>query len=198
MGTQFSRLFPSLYRLSYQTRDWQKLAGILEETFDLLHEDIRNFSECWDPYRCEKKYLPYLAHKVGWLLDTSRSEALQRKTTRLIGQVFKKQGTKVGIIEAIRLLMGFEADIVDIWGEDGWRVGESELGEDTYLASAQGPNPYHFIVIIYQYLTEEEDAAVREIIDWMKPAWTHYTLEANAWILNESELNITTILGRRD
>src|SRR3990167_9247656 len=149
MATGFSSLFPELYTLSDKTGDWEKFVAVLEETFDLLHGDIQDFNRTWDPYRCDKKYLPYLAHKVGWLLDTAKPESLQRKTTRLIGQVFKKQGTKVGVIEAIRLLLGFEAQVIETWATDGWRMGidnKSNLRTGTRLASREGGNPYHFTV----------------------------------------------------
>ena len=198
MATGFSKLFPALYTLADKTNDWEKFIAVLEEALDLLHDDVNNFSQVWDPYKCDKKYLPYLAHKVGWLLDTSKPEYLQRKTTRLIGQVFKKQGTKIGLVEAIRLLLGFEAQVVETWATDGWRLGvsgRSNLRKSTRLASEEGPNPYHFTVIIPAYLTEAEEAALHEIIKMMKPAWTHYTLVANAWRLGKSKLARTTILG---
>jgi hypothetical protein len=63
-------------------RDWlandpNKLAegivGALDATAAELIAELRGFTRVFDPARCEPRYLPYLARKLGWDLDTSRS-----------------------------------------------------------------------------------------------------------------------------
>jgi hypothetical protein len=73
---QLPTLFDSVGR-DWLANDPNKLAegivGALDATAAELIAELRGFTRVFDPARCEPRYLPYLARKLGWDLDTSRS-----------------------------------------------------------------------------------------------------------------------------
>ncbi len=88
-----------------------------------------------DPLRAELRLLPYLAQHYGWNLDTSLPERLQRKVLTLAEALFQEKGTRAGIVDALRLLLGIEVVYEEAWA-DGWTLDKSRLGLDTMVAPA--------------------------------------------------------------
>lgn len=97
---------------------------------------IDAMADLWDPLEAEARILPYLAQKVGWDLDTSLPERLQRKVVALVESLFREKGTRAGIVDALRLLLGIEVTYEEAWA-DGWRLGEDALDATTDLAPAE-------------------------------------------------------------
>ena len=179
MATNLLKAFPDLLLVRDDTGDFKKFITILEESLDLLFKDVSQFSDVWDVQNCNQRFLPYLAQKLGWDLDTTKSVQIQRKTVSLIGKVYRGKGVKQGVIDAVRLLLAVDAFIVELYAGDGWIIGDpghTELGKTTILSGTTGASPYHFIVFLPNVLSPEEDLALRGIIDWMKPDWTHYSI----------------------
>lgn len=94
-----------------------------------------------DPLSTEARLLPYLAQNFGWDLDTSLPERLQRKVLTLAEALFQEKGTKAGIVDALRLLLGLEVVYEEPWA-DGWTLDVDDLGEGTVLAPAASADGY--------------------------------------------------------
>jgi phage tail-like protein len=98
-------------------------------------------TDIFDPLAAEKRLLPYLSQKFGWELDPDLREQVQRKVLTLLRPLYAEKGTKQGIVDALRLLLGVDVDYHDLWG-DGWNLGTSTLGGNTYLAPDQHADAY--------------------------------------------------------
>jgi phage tail-like protein len=96
---------------------------------------IDRMRQLHDPITLERRLLPYLAHHLGWDLDTTAPEVLQRKVLTLAAALLKQKGTKEGIVSALRLLLGLEVTYTDLMA-DGWELGRDVLDSTTVLAPA--------------------------------------------------------------
>lgn len=86
-----------------------------------------------------------------------------------------------------------------------WTLGCSHLGSLMLGPPSRNDRGffYHFDVFVFAAeLTEQERRTICRIIEWAKPAWTHFTLvldeEATTpghWMLDESDLGNSTILA---
>lgn len=106
------------------------------------------------------------------------SESQKRSLARALVPMYRKKGTEAGIEQAILFFLGLTCEVIDFSsGEDVWILGESELGEDTYLApSIDGSDLFFFVVEFYDSLSAEQKDQAERIIDFMKPGWTHYVI----------------------
>jgi phage tail-like protein len=102
---------------------------------------IDAMSDLRDPLRTEARLLPYLGQNFGWDLDTSLPEPLQRKVLTLAEALFQEKGTKQGIVDALRLLLGLDVVYQEAWA-DGWVLNRSRLDDDTILAPAPTADGY--------------------------------------------------------
>jgi hypothetical protein len=81
-------------------------------------------------------------------------------------------------------------------------LGESELDVDWELGPSDRFSRYAFDVEVARALTDHERQIVREIVEWSKPAHTHFVelvepepvVEPDHWELDESDLDETTLL----
>ena len=122
--------------------------------------------------------------------------------------LYALKGTAVGILGALRVLLGIEArisfpdTITDIWV-----LGEGALGAAVLASDEEDPLLYSFSVEVDEYLTEELQTRIRQVIDYFKCAHEHLLeltstildppIEDGYWILgDESEgiLGSTTVL----
>jgi hypothetical protein len=74
---------------------------------------------------------------------------------------------------AIRFFLNLEVDIMAYAGE-ALILGESLLGEDWILRPSTHFSPYAFEVVVPRALADEERRRLRTIVDYMKPAHTHF------------------------
>ena len=81
-------------------------------------------------------------------------------------------------------------------------LGESELGVDWELGPSDRFARYAFDVEVTRALSERERRVLRELVDYLKPAHTHFVelieplieIVPDHWQLGESELDETTLL----
>jgi phage tail-like protein len=100
------------------------------------YDDATALRSVRNPLTCEARWLPEIGRDVGWVLDTTLPEALQRKILASIVPLYRQKGTAPGMVDAVRLFLGVEARVRAPWG-DGWRLGRAHLGgvEARYTAT---------------------------------------------------------------
>ncbi len=146
-------LVPALYEDPHAPEFLRDLVGILQAEWtllvaggtdssarDLTAVSVDAMADVWDPQRCEARLLPYVAQKVGWDLDTSAPEALQRKVATLAGALLRRKGTPQGIVDALRLLLGLEATYRDAWGQ-AWTLGPRHYVYETQVGPTAAVKP---------------------------------------------------------
>src|SRR6266542_3610639 len=124
-SVRFSSLLPPHYARRDVSGVWSRVLQAIGAVLDGLSADIDAFATLQDYLACDAKYLPYLAQKLGWPLDTASPVALQRKMVGLLVPMYRERGTMEGIIGLLNLLLGLSVTIDEPWA-DGWRLGTAE------------------------------------------------------------------------
>src|SRR5437762_10665977 len=152
MGTTINlrKLLPTLYSVQDLSGDWERLCDdVIEPLINRLLSgtaepaarytgapvSVDDMNAVWDPLVAEERLQPYIAHRTGWDLDTTLPAALKRKVVSLAGALLRERGTKQGIVDGMRLLLGLEVDIWELW-PDAWQLSRDQLGVGTVLGPA--------------------------------------------------------------
>jgi len=207
-------LFSRVHRLAdseIEEQDFLKFCTVFQEVFNRLLEDI-------DAFYNELCSIDYLSESAAdatlfdfgnpfYKLTVGLSLNKKRKLCSLLISIYKQVGTEIGIKNVVRFFLGYDA-ISDIiyWWSDNWILGVSELGTETVLGPGNQYDLYSFWVVTSQVLTDEEEEQITDIIEYMKPAHTHFRGfiepivppdDPVRWSLGVSELGTETILGQR-
>lgn len=185
-----------------ETGDQRALIAMMQEIFDLLLCDIDQFqARVVDPETAEERFVDVALCDMGNPFDFEDLDLAgkRRLLLSLIG-MYKLKGTAPGIIAAVRFFLGIDVE-VDAFGEDGWRLGEDELGETTVLNTGVQRLLYSFQIISPIILTDDERDRILKIGIYMKVAHEHlvrivepFTEFVDHWELGLSMLGEDTLL----
>jgi hypothetical protein len=90
-------------------------------------------------------------------------------------KIFKKKGIEIGIEDTVSFFLGKTVNVIPWTGnDDAWILGESELGFDTYLDPSKSFVRYSFTIEHVDVLSDAEKAIINEIVEFSKPAHTHF------------------------
>ncbi len=89
-------------------------------------------------------------------------------------QTFKDSGVERGITNAVQFFLGLNVDVRPFNLVEGWILGESFLGIDTYLSTDVAFLLYSFEIVSDVVLTDTQRATITEIANVIKPAHTHF------------------------
>ncbi len=98
----------------------------------------------------------------------------KRRLLNVLVAIYREKGTALGIENAIRFFLGLEVDVTSYNGES-LVLGDSLLGEDWILGPGGMFSAYAFEVVVPRALEDEERRRLRLIVEYMKPAHTHFT-----------------------
>lgn len=169
------QLLPMLNRREDQTGDLRRFLLCLQEVAELLLADIDGFTDILDPDIAPEPFVDVMLADLGNPFPFDLSVGDKRRLLNVLVAVYREKGTGVGIKNAIRFFLGLEIDIQSYAGE-GLILGESLLGED-WVLGASGPfSAFAFDLIAPRALTTEERSRIRTIVDYMKPAHTHFRI----------------------
>jgi hypothetical protein len=97
----------------------------------------------------------------------------RRRLLNVLVAMYREKGTAVGVINAIRFFLGLEVQVTAYAGE-ALALGESLLGEDWMLGPSSRFAALAFEVVSPRLLGTEERRRLRQIVDYLKPAQTHF------------------------
>lgn len=166
-------LLPELNRREDETGDLRRLLECLDEVASLLLADIDAFTEIFDPDVAPERFLDVMLAELGNPFPLELSVIDKRRLINLLVDIYRQKGTGPGIKNAIRFFLGIEIDI-SAYAEIGLLLGEALLGVDWILGSSLSSTRYSFEVIAPRILAPEERARVRALVEYMKPAHTHF------------------------
>jgi phage tail-like protein len=167
------QLLPMLNRREDQTGDLRRFLLCLQEVTELVLADIDGFTDILDPDIAPEPFVDVMLLDLGNPFPFDLSLADKRRLLNVLVAVYREKGTGIGIKNAIRFFLGLEVEIQSYAGE-ALILGESLLGE-TWILGASGPfSAYAFDVVSPRALTAEERLRVRIVVDYMKPAHTHF------------------------
>jgi phage tail-like protein len=162
-----------LNRREDQTGDLRRFLQCLQEVTELLLADVDRFTDILDPDIAPEPFVDAMLGDLGNPFPFDLSVADKRRLLNVLVAVYREKGTGVGIKNAIRFFLGLEVEIQSYAGE-ALLLGESLLGEDWILGASGAFSAFAFDVISPRALTTEERLRVRIIVDYMKPAHTHF------------------------
>lgn len=167
------RLLPELNRREDQTGDLRRFLLCLQEVTDLVLHDIDRFTDLLDPDLAPEPVLDLMLGELGSPFAFDLSVVDKRRLLNVLVAMYREKGTARGIANAIRFFLGLEVQITAYAGE-ALVLGESLLGEDWVLGPSSSFAAYAFEVVSPRVLSAEERLRLRRIVDYLRPAQTHF------------------------
>lgn len=167
------RLLPELNRREDTTGDLRRFLACLQEVTDLVLVDIDHFTDILDPDIAPERFLDRMQGELGDPFAFDLSVVDKRRLLNVLVAMYREKGTARGIINAIRFFLGLEVEITSYAGEALF-LGESLLGEDWVLGPSTLFAALAFEIVSPRLLTAEERRRLRQIVDYLKPAQTHF------------------------
>jgi phage tail-like protein len=168
---------------------------LFESFWGPIEEQIDNEALYFDPRMAPPDFLPWLASWLNLVLDGRLPEERQRRLIQAAVSLYRRRGSKQGLIDYLEIYTGGKADVVEHRAKD-FRLGpEARLGPG--IALGKGNQPHAFTVTLHLPPVaspagdeKDEDERARQeadlrrtieaIIEAEKPAHTVYTLRIEA------------------
>lgn len=171
------KLLPDKNRREDETGDLRRFVGCFQEVADLLLWDIDRWTDILDPDLAAESWVDAMLVDLGNPFNFDLSLADKRRLVQVLVDMYALKGTAVGIRNVVRFFMQLEVTIdpynASNW-EDGLVLGDSELGVDWILGTGNSFLLYSFEVSVGVMLTPTQEAQLRAIVEYMKPAHTHF------------------------
>jgi phage tail-like protein len=167
------RFLPELNRREDQTGDLRRFFACLQEVTDLVLHDIDRFTDLLDPDLAPEPVLDLMLGELGNPFAFDLSVVDKRRLLNVLVAMYREKGTARGITNAIRFFLGLEVQITAYAGE-ALVLGESLLGEDWVLGPSSSFAALAFEVTSPRVLATEERRRLRQIVDYLRPAHTHF------------------------
>lgn len=187
-----------------ESGDLRAFIACLQEVADLLLYDVDAFARIFDSDLAPERYVDAILQGLGNPFRFDLSAIDKRRLARLLVPIYQLKGTDRGIVDAVRLFVGVEVEIVLSPVGPAWDLGVSLCGVDTYLGGSSLRDLLSFWVRCGIALTSAQRERVRAIVLYMKRAEAHFrgflepTPEVPAtpfWDLGVSLLGVDTVLG---
>lgn len=173
VGRKFSigGLIPKKNWREDDSGDLAKFVACHEDVLGPLLIGIDRWVNIVDPDKAPSAFLDLMLRDLGFRFDEfSLLLPHKRRVVRDLVNTYQLKGTAVGIVAAIRLLLGLDARVWVVNGQ-GMRLGLSRLSLDWVLA---GASVFEFGVQVRKdagtEFTSDEEKQVRAVIDAWKPA----------------------------
>jgi phage tail-like protein len=167
------RLLPEVNRREDITGDLRRFLACLQDATDLLLDDIDGFTQILDPDVAPEPTIDLMLGELGNPFQFDLELVDKRRLLQVLVAMYREKGTDVGVRNAIRFFLGLEVAITSYAGEALF-LGESRLGEDWVLGPSSAFAAYAFEIVAPRALEREERRRLREVVDYMKPAHTHF------------------------
>ncbi len=124
----------------------QRFLEVFEAHADLLHDQIDSLRNLHAPRRVDSRFLPHLAHLIGWQPRDYLNEDQQRNEISFAPEIYKTVGTIPTIKARINRIIGWKAEIREfvhnvLLSFDASRV-ESRWDGVVYLNGTDPPPSY--------------------------------------------------------
>lgn len=170
----YARL-PRVNRLEDDTQDLLRFVGCVQEVSDLLLYSVDRWIDILDPDTAPEFFVDAMLADLGNPFVFDLTVAQKRKLALVLSEVYALKGTDVGIVNVVRFFLGIEVEI-DALNDvrNLWELGTSALGEGTFLDTGDLFTRLSFRVRVAQSLTAAQRRQISAIVDYMRPAQTHF------------------------
>jgi phage tail-like protein len=195
-------MLPKHNRRADATGDLRRFIACLQEALDLLLAEADRFPDLFDLERAPDTFLDAILADLGNPFPFDLDALGKRRLASVLVEMYREKGTEGGIRNAIRFFLGIDVDAITPFTGSTLVLGESELGIDWELGPSDRFALYAFDVTVGVPLTDTERRQLRAIVDYMRPAHTHFVdlIEPGPpptfehWELGVSELGESTDL----
>jgi phage tail-like protein len=195
-------MLPRHNRRGDATGDLRRFIACLQEALDLVLAEADRFADVFDIERAPESFLDLILQDLGNPFPFDLDVLGKRRLASVLVEMYRQKGTEAGIENAIRFFLGIDVTAITPFTGTTLVLGESELGVDWELGPSDRFARYAFDVEVDVPLTTTERRQIRAIVDYLKPAHTHFVdlIEPGApvaydhWELGISELGETTDL----
>ena len=204
LGRRFDlwTMLPRHNRRADVTGDLRRFIACLQEVADLLLTEGDRYADIFDLERAPEPFLDLILQDLGNPFPFDLDVLGKRRLASVLVEMYRQKGTAVGIENAIRFFLGIDVAAITPFAGTTLVLGESELGVDWELGPSNRFARYAFNVEVEVPLTDTERRQIRAIVDYLKPAHTHFVdlIEPGLppvfdhWELGISELGWTTEL----
>ncbi len=155
--------------------DLQRFIACFQEIVDLQLWDIDRFLDILDPDLAPIEDVELMLLDLGNPFTFDLSDTDKRRLVQVLISIYQLKGTGPGILQTILFFMGIEVTI-DAYNADpdALILGESELGVSWSLGPGSSFQRYSFTVTSLHVLTVLQRQQLTAIVDYMKPAHTHF------------------------
>jgi len=195
-------MLPLHNRRTDDTGDLWRFIACLQETLDLLLAEVDRYPDIFDLERAPGSFLDLLLRDLGNPFPFELDELAKRRLASVLVEMYRQKGTAIGIENAIRFFLGIDITAITAFTGTTLVLGESELGVDWELGPSNLFARYAFDVEVDVPLSDTERRQIRAIVDYLKPAHTHFVdlIEPGIpptfdhWELGVSKLGVETEL----
>ncbi len=162
-------------RAEDETLDLKRFIACLQEVTDILLYDVDRWVDIIDPDLAPEDFVDAMLADLGNPFAFELTLADKRRLVQVLVPIYQLKGTEPGIKDVIRFFLKLEVS-VDPYNSSltTWILGDGELGVDSNLGTTVSSLLYSFRVTVSQVLTASQRAQLRSIVEYMKPAHTHF------------------------
>lgn len=178
-GREFDlwEMIPQMNRDEDASRDLERFIRCLNEVTQVMLADVDRFGSILDPVATPDAVVDVFLEHLGNQLKFVGGLTTQKKRDLipLLVPMYKQRGTDIGIENAVAFFTGKTVDVVP-WEIPShiWKLGKSYLGRNTYLGPSFSFVRYSFWIEYSVALTNDEKGVITQIVDFMRPAHTHF------------------------
>lgn len=179
-----------------------RLIACLQDIVDLVLADLDRWPLVFDLTRAPEAFVDVILADLGNPFPPPSDLLGKRRLAGALVAMYREKGTAAGIQHALRFLLGIDAVVLPLAAET-LALGDAELGVTWILGPSTSWARYAFDLAVARVLTVDERVQVRSVVDYCKPAHTHFVeiLEPGpppleeAWVIGAGELGVETRLG---
>ncbi len=188
---------PEVYQSKDKDRFLERYLAIFQTLYEEMDRRIRDIPQLFDVGSAGREYMEWLA---GWLDIAGCYMWSEEQLGRLLAggaRLYRKRGTREGILGFIRLYTGGDAWLVEFYDLEAFM---RQQGQRESLARLYGGNPYVFSVILKKEAvpTQKEYRTVLRVIEEAKPAQIEarlIVLEPYMYLGGHTYLGINSAFG---
>ena len=154
--------------------DLQRFISAYQDVVDILLWDIDAEQFYHDIDKAPEWAVDAMLAELGNPFRLQLTLDRKRKLLAVLVEIYREKGTDEGIVDVARFFLGINITSVTEINIDTWVLGESELGVDTDLGPSGEAELYTFWLNVDRVLTDQERRDLEALVDYMKPAHTHY------------------------
>jgi phage tail-like protein len=170
-------MIPDMNKREDATQELERFVRSIDECAQILLGDVDQFGSLLDPLRTKDVVVDVLLEHLGNPLAFVRGLSLQKKRelVSLLVPMYKQRGIAAGIEDSVAFFVGKTVTVVpfDI-PADTWTLGVGQLNYNTFIGPSRSVVRYSFYLEHTEDLTAEEESHIREIVEFVRPAHTHF------------------------